>query len=141
MLPTCSDDFPENSMIKSHTVTILNPESGYLFVLLSISIRVSIHETPSAVSRQATKPFVTLRGSSIMFFAYWRYGSLSSNIHSSLPKRRIFEYKDTNFWSKYTLFNKKTRLWHVIFIRCFAIRMQNAQKSRDINDFLFRYVS
>ena len=61
MLPTCSDDFPENSLIKSHTVTILNPESGYLFVLLSISIRVSIHETPSAVSRQATKPFVTLR--------------------------------------------------------------------------------
>ena len=88
MLPTCSDGLPENSLMKSHTVTMLKPESGYLFVLLSMSILRCYEKTPNIVSRQVTKPFVTLRGSFIMYFAYWRYGSLSSNIHSSLSKRR-----------------------------------------------------
>ena len=41
------------------------------------------------MSRQATKPFATLRGSFYYVFAYRRYGSLSSNIHSSLSKRCI----------------------------------------------------
>jgi hypothetical protein len=48
--------------------------------------------------------------------------------HSSLPKRRIFEHKDTNFWSKYTLFNKKTRFGHIIFILCLANRYAKRSK-------------
>jgi hypothetical protein len=51
--------------------------------------------------------------------------------HSSLTKRRIFEYKDTNFWSKYTLFNKKTRFWHIIFILCLANRYAKRSKNEE----------
>ena len=83
----------------------------------------SSQKNSQTVSRQATKPFFTQRGSSVILcFALRLLVVFIENIrnpikarngglpHSSLTKRRIFEYKDTNFWSKYTLFNKKTRL-------------------------------
>ena len=74
-------------------------------------------------------------------FCLLAFGSLSRNIHSSLPKRRIFEYKDTNFGQNthYLIRKHVFGISFLFFVQ--QIAMQNAQKSRDINDFLIRYVS
>ena len=51
--------------------------------------------------------------------------SLSSNIHSSLTKRRIYKCKDTIFLIKQTLENKKTDFRHATFSLCLAKKGRN----------------
>ena len=74
------------------------------------------------MSQQAIRPFLHHKRVPCFllthFRAYW--WSLLSNIHSSLSERRIFKHKDTNFQSKNTLFNKKTRLWNTFFYTLFS---------------------
>ena len=107
---------------------------------LIFSVILQSKELPSCVST-GDQALFTQRGSSIILcFALRLLVVFIENIrnpiqarngslpHSSLTKRRIFEYKDTNFWSKYTLFNKKARLWYVIFILCLAIRYAKRSK-------------
>jgi len=109
-----------------------------LFITFGSSIFAK--ELPSCVST-GDQALFTQRGSSIIIcFALRLLVVFIENIrnpiearngslpHSSLPKRRIFEYKDTNFWSKYTLFNKKTRLCYIIFILCLANRYAKRSK-------------
>ena len=83
---------------------------------LIFSVILQSKELPSCVST-GDQALFTQRGSSIILcFALRLLVVVIENTrnpiearngglpHSSLPKRRIFEYKDTNFWSKYTLF-------------------------------------
>ena len=92
-----------------------------------------------AVSRQATKPFFTQRGSPIILcFALRLLVVFIENIrnpiearngglpHSSLPKRRIFDYKGTYFLVKSTLLNKKTDFIHATFSLCLAKTGRNS---------------
>ena len=102
-------EFTDNFICRS-SIT----RSDILFITFGSSIFAK--ELPSCVST-GDQALFTQRGSSIILcFALRLLVVFIENIrdpiearngglpHSSLPKRRIFEYKDTNFWSKYTLF-------------------------------------
>ena len=97
------------------------------------------------MSRQATKPFVTRWGSSIIIcFALWHFVVFIENIrnpieaqngglpHSFLSKRRIFGYKGTYFLAKSTLLNKKTDFIHATFSLCLAKTGRNSFWNWDI---------
>ena len=101
-------EFTDNFICRS-SIT----RSDMLFITFGSSIFAK--ELPSCVST-GDQALFTQRGSSIILcFALRLLVVFIENIrnpiearngglpHSSLPKRRIFEYKDTNFWSKYTL--------------------------------------
>ena len=117
-------EFTDNFICRS-SIT----RSDMLFITFGSSIFAK--ELPSCVST-GDQALFTQRGSSVILcFALRLLVVFIENIrnpiqarngslpHSSLSKRRIFGHKDTNFWSRYTLFNRETRLWHIIFILCF----------------------
>src|SRR5574344_1593474 len=104
--------------------------SDMLFITFGSSIFAK--ELPSCVST-GDQALFTQRGSSIIIcFALRLLVVFIENIrnpigarngglpHSSLSKRRISDYKGTNFRLKYTLSNKKTCLCHIVFILCLA---------------------
>ena len=130
-------EFTDNFICRS-SIT----RSDMLFITLGSSIFAK--ELPSCVSTGDQALFYTARELNYYsFFALRLLVVFIENIRdsieaqngslpqSSLSKRRIFGHKDTNFWSKYTLFNKKTRFWYIIFILYLANRYAKRSKNEE----------